>query len=183
MAGCFVTFEAGSPADASFRCHFRIIAIRWVKVPLNPNGIVLSSGRRRLRRVLFLRSVEKQIELILEKHGLVSFIVHPDYLASHDAKNINKELLKHLRGLCSDRNLWFALPREIDRWWRLRTQMRLCNKGGLWSIIGEGAERAQLAFAFESEGRLVYQLASSNLRPDYDPYEPVRYLYLLKCSH
>ena len=118
-----------------------------------------------LLHLLNQRSIDlwkKQIELILEKHGLVSFIVHPDYLASHEAKTIYKELLKHLRELCSDRNLWFALPREIDRWWRLRSQMRLCNKGGLWSIIGEGAEKAQLAFAFESEGRLVYQLASSN---------------------
>ena len=118
-----------------------------------------------LLHLLNQRSIDlwkRQIELILDKHGLVSFIVHPDYLASHEAKNIYKELLKHLRELCSERNLWFALPREIDRWWRLRSQMRLCNKDGSWSIIGEGAEKAQLAFAFESEGSLVYQLNSSN---------------------
>jgi hypothetical protein len=29
-----------------------------------------------------------QIELILEKHGLLSFVVHPEYLVSEEAKAI-----------------------------------------------------------------------------------------------
>jgi len=33
--------------------------------------------------------------------------------------------------------------------------------GGLWRVVGEGAERATLAFAKNVNGKLVYELAPS----------------------
>jgi hypothetical protein len=43
--------------------------------------------------------------------------------------------------------IWLALPREVDRWWRNRTQMRIVRKCGQWKIEGPDFQRAQLAYA------------------------------------
>jgi hypothetical protein len=58
--------------------------------------------------------------------------------------------------------LWFALPSEIDRWWRARSQMSIVNDRGSWRIVGDGAERAVLAFARTVDGRLVYEMAHAH---------------------
>jgi hypothetical protein len=90
-----------------------------------------------------------QTELILGKNGLVSFIVHPDYITDRDTRSVYESLLHYLRDLGGKTPLWFALPSEIDSWWRARSQMSLLNDGASWRIVGEGSERAVLAFARE----------------------------------
>jgi hypothetical protein len=40
-----------------------------------------------------------------------------------------------------------ALPREVDHWWRQRSQMRVVRAGRGWRIEGAGRERASVAFA------------------------------------
>ena len=48
------------------------------------------------------RSIElwkTQIELILEKNGLASFIVHPDYIIDRETRSVYTNLLDHLRFL------------------------------------------------------------------------------------
>jgi hypothetical protein len=99
-----------------------------------------------------------QVELILEKNGLASFIVHPDYIRDHDTKPVYEELLKYLRGLGNKTPIWYALPSEIDAWWRARSQMLVVKDGDSWRIEGEGAERAVLAFAKDVDGKLVYEV-------------------------
>src|SRR5205085_9989426 len=42
---------------------------------------------------------KEQVDLILKKHGLVSFIVHPDYVMEPDTKSVYKDLLVYLQGL------------------------------------------------------------------------------------
>jgi hypothetical protein len=42
---------------------------------------------------------KRQIDLILDKNGLVSFIAHPDYVMHDDMKGLYKELLNYLREL------------------------------------------------------------------------------------
>jgi len=37
--------------------------------------------------------------------------------------------------------------------------MSIAERDGSWEIVGEGAERAVLAFAREVDGKLVYELA------------------------
>ena len=117
-----------------------------------------------LFHILKQRSIElwkEQLELILEKNGMANFIVHPDYVIDPEVKAIYENLLRHLRSLRSQNNIWFALPREVDTWWRSRSQMRVEKHGASWRVVGEGAERAALAYAKNVNGKLVYELARS----------------------
>jgi len=121
-----------------------------------------------LFQLLNERSIELwkvQTECILEKNGLVSFIVHPDYITDRDTRSVYENLLCYLRDLSRETPLWFALPSEIDSWWRARNRMSLVQEGASWRIVGEGAERAVLAFAEKVDGKLVYELAGSAARP------------------
>jgi hypothetical protein len=99
-----------------------------------------------------------QIELITQKNGLVSFIVHPDYVTDAKAQGIYRSLLGFLHQLSIEKRIWFAVAGEIDRWWRLRSKMRVVDHCGKWRIEGPGAERAQLAFAKVTGDRLEYEL-------------------------
>jgi len=99
-----------------------------------------------------------QVELILEKNGLASFVVHPDYIQDHDTKPVYEELLKYLRGLGDKAPVWYPLPSEVDAWWRARSAMSIVKDGDTWRIEGDGAERAVLAFARDVDGKLVYEL-------------------------
>jgi hypothetical protein len=57
--------------------------------------------------------------------------------------------------------LWFALPRDVDSWWRARNRMSIVKVGESWRIVGEGAERAVLAFAKVLDGKLIYELPNT----------------------
>jgi hypothetical protein len=100
-----------------------------------------------------------QVALILEKNGLASFIVHPDYVIEERNRNIYKDLLAYLRKLCEQESLWLSLPADVDSWWRERSQTSVVKDGNSWRIEGPGAERAVLAFAKKVKGKLVYEVA------------------------
>jgi hypothetical protein len=100
-----------------------------------------------------------QVELILKKNGLASFIVHPDYIRDLDTRSVYEELLNYLRQLREEMAIWFALPHEIDSWWRARSKMSVVKADSGWKIVGEGAERATLAYARNVNGKLVYEQA------------------------
>jgi hypothetical protein len=105
---------------------------------------------------------KQQIERILGKNGLVSFIVHPDYIVGLAARSVYLNLLRHLRELRSRANIWFALPGEIAQWWRNRAQMRLKRRGDSWEVEGPGAESARVAVARTVGGRLMYELPDAS---------------------
>jgi hypothetical protein len=114
-----------------------------------------------LLHILNDRSVElwkAQTELILAKHGLASFIVHPDYVNESSTMAVYKELLSNLSRLREERQLWFALPSDVDAWWRARSKMKVIGDGNSWRIEGEGSDRAVLAYATVKKNRLVYDL-------------------------
>ena len=100
-----------------------------------------------------------QIELILKKNGMLSFIVHPDYVMAPDTLPVYKALLSYLRELRKKESIWCALPHEINTWWRARSKMSVVKNGSTWRIVGEGAERAVLAFAKNVGGKVVYEFS------------------------
>jgi len=100
----------------------------------------------------------QQVELILDKSGLISFIVHPDYVMHDGVKAIYKDLLNYVHELQAARGVWVTLPREVDCWWRARTKMQLVASEKKWRIEGEGAERAVLAYARKEGGKLIYEV-------------------------
>jgi len=114
---------------------------------------------------------KRQIALIMEKYGLISFIVHPDYIIEGRARDIYEELLDYLVKLRAQENLWIALPKEVDFWWRQRSQMKLVDRHGSWQIEGAGRDRAQLAYARLDNDRLVYSIPG---RTDVDKFDVTR---------
>ena len=105
---------------------------------------------------------ETQAGLILGKNGLASFIIHPDYVRERDTRKVYEDLLAYLRDLREQGAAWFALPREVDSWWRARSQMSVVKEGSSWRIEGQGADRAVLAFARNVNGRVVYELEDAS---------------------
>jgi len=103
---------------------------------------------------------ERQIKLILEKHGLINIIVHPDYLTGPREREMYKDLLGLYTRLRREQNVWIPLPREANTWWRQRSQMRLVRKGGEWQIEGPNKERAVIAFASLENNSLTYRLST-----------------------
>jgi len=89
---------------------------------------------------------KRQIALITERHGLVSLLIHPDYVAERRAGDTYRALLDHLAQLRADGLLWLALPREVNQWWRERSLMKVVRDGDSWHIEGRGKERARLDF-------------------------------------
>ena len=97
---------------------------------------------------------KQQTKLIMDKHGLMSFIVHPDYIIPDRARKVYEELLGYLAGLRDEKGLWMPTPGEVNRWWRQRAKMSLVEENGEWRIEGEGHKRARVAYATEKNGRM-----------------------------
>jgi hypothetical protein len=97
-----------------------------------------------------------EIDLILEQNGLMSFIVHPDYITEDRERDLYQQLLVHLAEVRERRNVWIAAPHEIDRWWRQRSKMTLVSDSDGWRIEGEGSEHARIAYAREKDGNLAF---------------------------
>jgi hypothetical protein len=105
-----------------------------------------------------IRLWQQQIATILAGSGLMSFIIHPDYILNGRAQGVYKALLEELSRLRSDEDVWVALPGEVDQWWRQRSQMHLIPSGSDWKIEGPGNERARIAYAFLRDEQLVYEV-------------------------
>lgn len=101
-----------------------------------------------------------QVRLILEKHGLISFIVHPDYITAPTTQRVYKDLLSYLRRLRAKENVWMTLPGEVDNWWRARSQMTLVCEAGRWHIEGPQRERARIAYARVEDDQIAYRLGT-----------------------
>jgi hypothetical protein len=103
-----------------------------------------------------IRLWKEQISLIREKHGLISVIVHPDYIIDEKARRVYVELLQYLADLREQGETWIALPRDVADWWRLRSELNLVSRDGRLQIEGKGSERARIAYATIVDEKLVY---------------------------
>ena len=101
---------------------------------------------------------KKQISCVLANHGLMSIIVHPDYIREPKPQSTYKALLGHLAGLRAKGYIWTPLPREVADWWRTRSELKLAFGDGKWRVEGEGMERARVAYASVAGDAVVYSL-------------------------
>jgi hypothetical protein len=106
---------------------------------------------------------KEQISLIREKHGLMQMIIHPDYIRDKAARRVYTELLCYLSELRARGETWIALPREVAAWWRLRNELRLVNEAGSWRIVGEGRQRARIAYATIVDEKIAYKFEPAAL--------------------
>lgn len=107
---------------------------------------------------------QREIEMVRQKHGLISFVVHPDYVIEERPQATYRQLLQHLSQIRAEGNVWFAIPREINEWWRQRNAMRLVRNGSGWAIEGHGNERARIAYASVQGDKIAYSLEDSSPR-------------------
>jgi hypothetical protein len=108
---------------------------------------------------------QAQAAAVADKHGLMSFIVHPDYIIEPRARETYRSLLAFLSESRSNQGLWIATAGEVNQWWRLRSRMSLTAGNGGWRINGSGNERARIAFATLEGDRIVYSFdPKSDLR-------------------
>lgn len=114
-----------------------------------------------LFNILGQRSLDtwaRQIKMIRDRHGLISFIVHPDYVNEAWSSKLYNDLLEYLERLRAESGVWIALPREVDSWWRARREMTLTKESGAWRILGPQAERARVAYASLENGTVAYRI-------------------------
>jgi hypothetical protein len=102
------------------------------------------------------------MEIIVAGHGVINFIIHPDYITTGRAGDLFREMLEKLSRLRSDKNVWVPLPRDVDRWWRQRNEMSLMPDGRGWKIKGSGSERARIAYACIDGERLEYEFETNS---------------------
>ncbi len=102
-----------------------------------------------------------QIELVLAKHGLLSFLVHPDYIIEERAQRTYERLLVRLAEIRSQENVWIALPKQVAEWWRQRSQMKLVRQDRDWEVVGPGKERARIAYATLQKDHVVYSIGTA----------------------
>ena len=107
---------------------------------------------------------KRQSELILQKYGLLSFGVHPDYTIPANAKENYKRLLSYLAELKETRNLWNAKPAEIHSWWTARDNMELTNNNGSWEIKGDASGKARIAYMKLEGSKLVFELEDKKVK-------------------
>lgn len=101
---------------------------------------------------------KKQIDMIRSQHGLMSILVHPDYVMEEREQTLYRELLQHLADLRETIPMWAPLPVEAAEWWHQRSQMQLVQREGQWRIEGPGNERARVAYAHLANGVLTYTI-------------------------
>ena len=105
---------------------------------------------------------KKQIDLIQQRHGLLSFITHPDYLIDPRSRRVYESLLAHLREIIHRDGLWETVPGEVDHWWQARSEMKLVENHKGWRIEGPESERARIAYATLDGDRIVYTIGESS---------------------
>lgn len=109
---------------------------------------------------------KREVSTITNEHGLMTFIVHPDYLHSEEQQIKYLQLLEYLTTIADDKRIWVTCPGEINAWWRRRRDMELVQTGSEWKITGEDCERATIAFATLVNDEVVYTFNSNQLEAD-----------------
>ncbi len=101
---------------------------------------------------------KEQMNAVYDGHGLISVLVHPDYIMSDTAQRTYSELLEEISRYRLERDVWLTLPGEVNRWWRERRMMSVVVDGDNWRIEGAGNERARLAYICLDGDQLSYEL-------------------------
>ncbi len=99
---------------------------------------------------------KRQIQTIRDNYGLITILVHPDYVMAPRPQAVYRELLKYLADLRDKDHMWAALPRDVANWWRQRSEMKLVRTNGSWNVEGPGSDRARVAYARVSGDTVTY---------------------------
>jgi hypothetical protein len=104
-----------------------------------------------------------QIQTITSHCGLVSILVHPDYIIEPRGRKVYRDLLQYLGEVRDKNHMWTPLPRDVAIWWRQRRQMQLVWDKGKWRVEGPGSERARIAYACADDNDVTYRLEGESV--------------------
>jgi dTDP-4-amino-4,6-dideoxygalactose transaminase/glycosyltransferase involved in cell wall biosynthesis len=111
---------------------------------------------------------KQKSEWIIENHGLVNIIVHPDYMVTEKNLWYYEEFLKFIT---AHDNLWFALPMDVARWWRERSKSKLVGGNGCAPRIeGPASTRGTIAWATLRSESVHYDLDNNHLHFNHDKH-------------
>ncbi len=111
-----------------------------------------------LFEILRERSIERWLEKgrwIIEQHGLINVITHPDYMLSSTRLDRYRELLDFLSGRSDG---WHELPRNVARWWTQRAQLSCPIEPETVRIPGATDFAASVSYAREQGDRIVFDV-------------------------
>ena len=108
---------------------------------------------------------EEQIAAIRRENGLISILVHPDYVMENQEEALYQRLLGRIADLRDHHNTWITTPGEVNRWWRIRNGLTLVKRGQGWRIEGQGSDRARVAYAVLDGDRITYHLENDKYVP------------------
>ena len=98
---------------------------------------------------------KKKASWIIQNHGLVNIIIHPDYMLSDEHLRYYEEFLKFITTF---ENIWFALPKDVARWWRNRSQSEIVELEGVEPIIqGPSAEEGTILWVVAEGDSIGYR--------------------------
>ena len=104
----------------------------------------------------------EQTRMICEKSGLMSFIIHPDYVIENHERAVYEELLQHIASLRESKSVWVSTPSQVNRWWRERAQMKIVRGPKGWAIENAGNSGARIAYARRDGDRVVYEIEETS---------------------
>ncbi len=95
---------------------------------------------------------KRKADWIIANHGMILVIVHPDYMTGPKNLDRYEELLAYLAGRT---NCWYALPRDVARWWhkRLDSGVRI-GRNDVAHIEGPAAGIGAVAWLSVKSGRV-----------------------------
>jgi hypothetical protein len=93
----------------------------------------------------------RKAQWLIEHHGLLNIIIHPDYVVE---QHFLDRYEAYLAFLAEQSGGWHALPRDAARWWRQREQLSVDASG---AIAGASDYPATVAWARERDGALVLE--------------------------
>lgn len=100
---------------------------------------------------------KQQIDAIVERSGLVSFIVHPDYIIERKAQDTYKALLAYLAQLRDEGKLKICLPGQVAQWWKQRSKAYLEYQNNKWEVVAPAGDGFSVSQAHVDEaGDLRY---------------------------
>lgn len=107
-----------------------------------------------LIEILRRRDIELWVtksQWIIEQHGLINVLTHPDYLIDPSTLGMYEALLEFL---ANQEGCWRALPCEVAEWWRLREGLSCAESDGTARIVGDANGRATVAWASDVAGEI-----------------------------
>jgi len=96
---------------------------------------------------------KKKTNWLIDQHGLVCLITHPDYLVNKRWFNHYENYLAFVR---EKSDYWHGTPAALAEWWLKRHKSKVANKGRERSIEGPVGESGRILKMQKKSGKIVF---------------------------